>query len=217
MLYNTITTESLHNYWRICMQSLLIATTNQGKLREYQAILADLPLKLYSLRDLAIDDDVEETGTTFAENALLKAHYYAQRSEMLAWADDSGLEVAALGGAPGVYSARFAGHGASDAERNGLLLEKLADVPFHARLARFVCVVALARPDGSAETVEGILPGVIEFAPRGNNGFGYDPLFYLVDENCTLAELPSERKNAISHRARAAQAAREVLQGWVDK
>jgi XTP/dITP diphosphohydrolase len=202
---------------RRTMQSLLIATTNQGKLREYQAILADLPFSLVSLRDLAIEDDVEETGATFAENALLKATYYAARSGMLAWADDSGLEVAALGGAPGVYSARFAGHGASDGERNAFLLEKLKDVPFHARLARFVCVVALARPDGSTTTVEGVLPGVIEFAPRGSNGFGYDPLFYLVDEDCTLAELPAERKNAISHRARAAHAARDRLQRWVQE
>ena len=197
------------------MPKLVIATTNQGKLREYAAILADLPLELCSLRDLGIDDDVEETGTTFAENALLKARYYAARSGLPAWADDSGLEVAALNGAPGVYSARFAGHGASDADRNALLLEKLAHVPFHARLARFVCVVALAMPDGTAETVEGVLPGVIDFEPRGTGGFGYDPLFYVVDEDRTLAEIPAERKNAISHRARAAQAARGVLAAWV--
>ena len=198
------------------MTKLLVATTNPGKLREYAAILADLPLELCSLRDLAIDDDVEETGATFAENALLKARYYATRSGLPAWADDSGLEVAALDGAPGVYSARFAGHGASDSDRNALLLEKLAGLPFHARLARFVCVVALALPDGTAETVEGALHGVIELAPRGDGGFGYDPLFYVVDEDRTLAELPAERKNAISHRARAAQAARELLAQWVD-
>jgi XTP/dITP diphosphohydrolase len=197
------------------MASLLIATTNQGKLREYAALLGDLPLALTSLRDLAIDDDVEETGATFEENALLKARYYAERSGKLAWADDSGLEVAVLGGEPGVYSARYAGPGASDAERNSFLLKKLEGVPFHARLARFVCVVALALPDGTTATVEGVLPGVIELAPRGANGFGYDPLFYLVDENCTLGELPAERKNAISHRARAAHAARDLLAQWV--
>lgn len=197
------------------MAKLLIATTNQGKLREYAAILADLPLELCTLRDLAIDDDVEETGSTFAENARLKAVYYAARSGLPALADDSGLEVAALDGAPGVYSARYAGHGASDAERNAFLLEKLAGVPFHARLARFVCVVALSMPDGTCETVEGVLPGVIEHAPRGSGGFGYDPLFYVLDEDRTLAELPPERKNAISHRARAAQAARDVLARWL--
>jgi XTP/dITP diphosphohydrolase len=199
------------------MTILLIATTNQGKLREYAAILADLPFELRTLRDLGISDDVEETGTTFAENAELKARYYAQRSGQLVLADDSGLEVAALGGEPGVYSARYAGHGASDAERNAFLLSKLQGVPMHARLARFVCVVTVAHPDGTFESVEGILPGVIETEPRGTGGFGYDPLFYLLDEDRTLAEIPAERKNAISHRARAAQAARAVLERWLLK
>lgn len=197
------------------MSELLIATTNQHKLREYAAIFAGLPLELRSLKDLAIDDDVEETGETFAENARLKAQFYAQRSGLTALADDSGLEVAALGGEPGVRSARYAGPGASDADRIALVLEKLAGVPMHARLARFVCVIALARPDGTIELVEGVLPGVIETAPRGEHGFGYDPIFYVLDEDRTLAELPPERKNQISHRARAAQAARVVLEAWL--
>ena len=126
-----------------------------------------------------------------------------------------GLEVHALDGAPGVFSHRYAGPDATDADRNALLLKNLAGVPLHARLARFVCAIALARPDGVVEHVEGLLPGVIELAPRGTNGFGYDPLFYLLDENATLAELPAERKNQISHRALAARAAREVLERWV--
>ena len=197
------------------MPALLIATTNRNKLREYAAIFAGLPLELRSLADLGIDDDVEETGATFAENARLKAEYYAARSGLPALADDSGLEVHALGGEPGVKSARYAGPGASDADRNALLLEKLAGVPFHARLARFVCAIALALPGGRIEDVEGALPGVIELAPRGANGFGYDPLFYLLDENATLAELPPDRKNQISHRAQAARAAREVLDRWI--
>jgi len=197
------------------MPNLLIATTNQNKLREYAAIFAGLPLELRSLRDLGIADDVKETGATFAENARLKAEFYAGRSGLPALADDSGLEVHALGGEPGVRSARYAGPGASDAERNALLLQKLAGVPFHARLARFVCAVALARPDGAVEQVEGALPGVIELAPRGANGFGYDPLFYVLDENATLAELPADRKNQISHRALAARAARAVLDRWI--
>ena len=197
------------------MPTLLIATTNQNKLREYAAIFAGLPLELRSLRDLGIADDVKETGATFAENARLKAEFYAGRSGLPALADDSGLEVHALGGEPGVRSARYAGPGASDAERNALLLQKLAGVPFHARLARFVCAVALARPDGAVEQVEGALPGVIELAPRGANGFGYDPLFYVLDENATLAELPADRKNQISHRALAARAARAVLDRWI--
>jgi XTP/dITP diphosphohydrolase len=196
------------------MTTLLIATTNQNKLREYAAIFAGLPVQLRSLRDVGIDDDVEETGATFAENAQLKAEFYAARSGLLTLADDSGLEVAALNGEPGVFSHRYAGPDATDADRNALLLKKLDGVPFHSRLARFVCVIALVRPDGAVELVEGILSGVIEFAPRGSNGFGYDPLFYVLDENATLAELPLDRKNQISHRALAARQAREVLDRW---
>jgi XTP/dITP diphosphohydrolase len=196
------------------MPTLLIATTNQNKLREYAAIFAGLPLELRSLRDLGIDEDVEETGATFAENARLKAEFYAARSGLPALADDSGLEVVALGGEPGVMSHRYAGLNATDADRNALLLKKLEGVPFHARLARFVCAIALARADGVIEQVEGVLPGVIELAPRGANGFGYDPLFYVLDEHATLAELPLDHKNQISHRALAARAAREVLDRW---
>ncbi|MGQ9548355.1 MAG: XTP/dITP diphosphatase [Roseiflexus sp.] len=199
------------------MPRLLIATTNPGKRREYAAIFADLPLDLYTLSDLKIEDDVEETGTTFAENARMKSEYYTRRSGMPTLADDSGLEVAALGGEPGVRSARYAGPEATDTERNAFLLRKLEGVPFYARLARFVCVIALALPDGSIEVVEGVLPGVIEFEPKGHFGFGYDPIFYVLDENATLAELPPERKNRISHRARAARAAREVLRRWLDE
>ncbi|MEN9938175.1 MAG: hypothetical protein RLZZ387_4754 [Chloroflexota bacterium] len=199
------------------MPKLLIATTNPGKLKEFAAIFAGLPLELRTLRDEGIADDVEETGATFAENARLKAEYYAARSGLPALADDSGLEVAALGGEPGVYSARYAGPGKSDAERNAFLLTKLERVPFHARLARFVCVIALARPGGETELVEGVLPGVIEHEPRGTGGFGYDPLFYVLDENATLAEIPLEHKNRISHRARAAQEARAVLDRWLDQ
>ena len=197
------------------MPTILIATTNQHKLQEYAAIFAGLPIELRSLRDVGITDDVEETGATFAENAALKAEFYANRSGLPALADDSGLEVHALDGAPGVYSARYAGPGATDADRIALLLKNMEHVPFHARLARFVCAIALARPGGPIEHVEGTLPGVIELAPRGSNGFGYDPVFYLLDENATLAELPPERKNQISHRAVAARAAREVLDRWV--
>jgi XTP/dITP diphosphohydrolase len=198
------------------MPTLLIATTNQNKLREYAAIFAALPLELRSLSDVGITTDVEETGATFAENARLKAEFYASQSGLATLADDSGLEVMALGGEPGVRSHRYAGPNASDADRNALLLQKLDTVPFHARLARFVCAIAIARPGVATEEVEGVLPGVIELAPRGTNGFGYDPLFYVLDENATLAELPPERKNSISHRALAAQAAREVLDRWLD-
>lgn len=196
------------------MTQLLIATTNAHKLDEYRAIFAGLPFELRSLRDLGIDDDVEETGDTFEANARLKAEYYAGRSGVLTLADDSGLEVAALNGEPGVRSARYAGPGASDRDRIDLVLQKLEQVPFHARLGRFVCAIALAHPDGQLEIVEGVLNGVIETTPRGEYGFGYDPIFYVLDEDKTLAELPPERKNKISHRAVAARAARGILERW---
>jgi XTP/dITP diphosphohydrolase len=194
------------------MHELLIATRNPGKLREFAAIFDGLGLRLRTLDELGIPDEVEETGETFAANALLKAEAYMALSGLPTLADDSGLEVAALRGAPGVYSARYGGVKGEAQLR--YLLEQMHDVPWHARLARFVCVVALARPGHAPELAEGTLPGVIELEPKGSGGFGYDPLFYLLDENCTLAELPAERKNQISHRANAARAARAILARW---
>ena len=192
------------------MQELLIATHNQGKLREFAAIFAGLPVILRTLDDVGITEDVEETGTTFAENARIKAEAYRAMSGLPTLADDSGLEVAALNGAPGVYSARYGGVKGEAQLR--YLLEQMKDIPFHQRVARFMCVLALAWTDGSIEFVEGTLPGVIEFEPRGSHGFGYDPLFYLLDENKTLAELPPEQKNVISHRAKAAAAVRPLIE-----
>jgi len=194
------------------MHELLIATRNPGKLREFAAIFDGLGLRLRTLDELGIPDEVEETGETFASNALLKAEAYMALSGLPTLADDSGLEVAALRGAPGVYSARYGGVKGEAQLR--YLLEQMRDVPWHARLARFICVIALARPGHAPELAEGTLPGVIELEPKGSGGFGYDPLFYLLDEDCTLAELPAERKNQISHRANAARAAREILARW---
>ncbi len=196
------------------MHELLIATRNPGKLREFAAIFAGLGLRLRTLDELGIGDEVEETGASFAENAILKAEGYMALSGLPTLADDSGLEVAALNGAPGIHSARYGGVQGEAQLR--YLLEQLKDVPWHARLARFVCVIALARPGHATELAEGTLPGVIEFEPRGTGGFGYDPLFYLLDENMTLAELPAERKNQISHRAVAARAARAILERWAE-
>ncbi|NJK80840.1 MAG: RdgB/HAM1 family non-canonical purine NTP pyrophosphatase [Chloroflexaceae bacterium] len=195
------------------MPELLIATHNAGKLREFARLFDGLGLTLRSLDDLGITTDIEETGTTFHENARLKAEGYMQLSGLPTLADDSGLEVAALNGAPGVYSARYGGvTGLAQLE---YLLKQMEGMPFHERLARFVCIIALARPGSTdVEFVEGTLPGVIEFEPRGSGGFGYDPLFYVVDEDKTLAELTPERKNEISHRAAAARAARVVLARW---
>jgi XTP/dITP diphosphohydrolase len=192
---------------------LLIATHNPGKLREYAQIFAGLDLTLRTLGEVGITVDIEETGKTFAENARLKALGYMQMSGLPTLADDSGLEVAALNGEPGVYSARYGGLKGEAQLR--YLLDKLEGVPFHQRLARFVCVIALARPgDSEPVFVEGTLPGVIEFEMRGTNGFGYDPLFYVLDANRTLAELSDAEKNVISHRAVAAHAARRVIATW---
>jgi XTP/dITP diphosphohydrolase len=194
------------------MADLLIATRNPGKAREFAAIFADPGLNLRTLDDLGITDEVEETGSSFAENARLKAEGYLRLSNLPTLADDSGLEVAALNGEPGIYSARYGG--VSGAAQLEYLLKQMEGVPFHERLARFVCVIALARPGGETELVEGTLSGVIELAPRGTGGFGYDPLFYVLDEDRTLAELPPEHKNRISHRAAAAREARPVLARW---
>ena len=194
------------------MRKLLVATRNRGKVREYEEILRGLPLELTWLDAEGIALDPEETGATCAENAILKAEAYAAASGLLTWADDSGLEVDALGGAPGVRSSRYAGPSAGDEDRYRLLLHNLEGVPPAQRTARFRCVVAIVEPGGAPRTAEGTCEGVIAFAPRGHNGFGYDPVFYLPDRQCTMAELPPAVKNEISHRARAAHAARHILE-----
>lgn len=193
------------------MQKLLIATHNPGKIREYQSLLADLPLTVTSLEAEGIVVDVEESGSTFTENALLKACTFARLSGLWTWADDSGLEVDALQGAPGVYSARYAGPGASDRDRYLKLLDALRTVESERRTARFRCVVAICRPDGIAITTEGSVEGRILDAPRGEGGFGYDPVFYLPELGATMAELTRATKNRISHRGQAARAAKERL------
>lgn len=192
-------------------QTLLIATHNKGKLREYQELLRDLPVHLVYLDEVGIHEDVPETGSTFEENAIQKATAYARLSGLLTLADDSGLEVDALGGRPGVHSARYAGPNASDEARIRKLLADLDGVPPEQRTARFRCVIAVATPEGDVITAAGTVEGVIADAPRGHHGFGYDPVFYLPDRGCTMAELPPEEKNRISHRARAAQAIKPRL------
>jgi XTP/dITP diphosphohydrolase len=197
---------------RADMIKLLVATNNPGKVREYQALLKGLPLTLtYPARE-GIDIEVEETGSTFAQNAHLKATAYARISGLLTLADDSGLEVDALGGEPGTRSARFAGQGASDEDRYRLLLSKLEGVPWQQRTARFRCVIAVARPQGEVHTAQGTCDGLIAFEPRGEHGFGYDPVFYVPEHGQMMAELEPEVKNRISHRARAAEGALRILQ-----
>ncbi len=191
---------------------LLIATRNDGKKAEYASLLHGLGINLVSLADTCIDDIVEETGTTYADNALLKARTYAAIAGLATLADDSGLEVDALDGAPGVYSARYGGEGLDDEARYRLLLQEIEGVPEKARSARFRCVIALVWPDGREDVVEGVCEGRIAEEPRGENGFGYDPVFYVPKEGCYMAELPQEVKNRISHRAHAAEAVRDILQ-----
>lgn len=192
---------------------LLVATRNPGKMREYRQLLADWPGSLISLDDAGVTDEVAETGDTFLANARLKASEYARLSGCLTISDDSGLEVDALGGAPGVHSARYGGAAcASDGDRVELLLSNLAGVPWERRSARFRCCTAIAGPGGPAlSTVVGSIAGMIQYEPMGEHGFGYDPVFYLPSYSRTIAELPPEDKNRISHRADAARKARRIL------
>ena len=183
---------------------VILASKNQHKLTELSAILSQLGFEIALESEYGRDIDVEETGTTFEENSFLKADAVMKASGLPVLADDSGLMVDALDGAPGVYSARY-GHKASDKERTAYLLENMKDVPEERRGAKFVCVITCLFPDGRKIVARGECPGVIARAPHGENGFGYDPVFYLPELGMTYAELPSEQKNAISHRARALQ------------
>ena len=190
---------------------LLVATNNKGKIREYQSLLQGIPFEIVTPADVGISVDIDEAGVSFEENAGLKAVAAAKQSGLLSLADDSGIEVDALGGGPGVHSHRFAGEGASDADRINVLLSKLKDVPQKERTARFRCVIAIAKPGNKTGLFSGICRGVIIDTPRGNNGFGYDPIFFIPELHKTMAELTLEEKNRISHRARAAEKAKAFL------
>ena len=193
-------------------RKLLIATHNRDKLKELSFLLGGVPFELVSLSDVGIELDADETGDTLEENATLKAETYARLSGLPTLADDSGLEVEALGGAPGVHSARYAGEGASDEDRIALLLKNLADYP-QPWTARFRCVAAIVRPEQAAELYSGECRGEIITEPRGDNGFGYDPVFLITREGKTMAELTSDEKNRLSHRGAAAGKARNALMG----
>jgi XTP/dITP diphosphohydrolase len=195
------------------LPQVVLATTNPHKLREFREILADLPAALVSPDDLGLRVDVDETGATFEENAILKAIAYAEAAGLPALADDSGLEIDALGGEPGVYSSRWAGVETTYPERFRILNERLAGVPDEQRTARYRSAVALAEPAprGLYQVVEGTVEGRIAREPRGSGGFGYDPIFYVPELGATFGELPAAEKHRISHRARAAGAARTPL------
>lgn len=200
------------------MEKLLIATNNPHKLEEYREIFADLPLTITSLAEEGIELEPEETETTFVANAILKAEAFAQESHYLTLADDSGLEVDALNGEPGVYSARY-GDTAKDDHigRYQLVLEKLAakNVPWAERTGRFRCVVALATQAGLVGTAEGNVEGYITHEPKGQNGFGYDPIFYFPEFEQTLAEVSAAQKHTVSHRGRAARAAVSLIETYL--
>jgi XTP/dITP diphosphohydrolase len=201
----------------IARTAMVLGTRNRGKLAEFRKLLEDLPIDLLGLSDVMPElPPVSEDGTTFEQNATKKAKAIAEATLMVTLADDSGLEVDALGGAPGVRSARFAGERPTDAENNAALLKALEEVPEEARTARFRCVLCLVDPwtsdDGSLCTVHGVCEGSIASSPRGGGGFGYDPLFIVRGDRHTMAELSDEQKNSISHRARAIQALGPHLQ-----
>ncbi|MCY4575179.1 MAG: RdgB/HAM1 family non-canonical purine NTP pyrophosphatase [Chloroflexi bacterium] len=192
---------------------LFVGTGNPGKVREFRELLDGLPVELVTPRDINLDIEVEETGDTLEENALIKAQAYANAGGLLTLADDSGLFVEALGGAPGVISARYGAPDArTDEDRVNLLLRNLADVPEVERNAAFRCVIVIAEPGvDTVHMAKGELRGIIGKSPRGTNGFGYDPIFVVPEYGKTVAELDSDTKNALSHRGRAARAAREII------
>jgi XTP/dITP diphosphohydrolase len=196
-------------------KTIVIATRNKGKAKEFEALFNKKGYAVQTLLDYPEVSDIEETGITFQENALLKAETIAEQFETLVLADDSGLKVKALHGQPGVYSARYAGEEKNDAKNNAKLLNELADVKDEDRTAVFHCSLALAMPGKNSLVVDGEVAGKIIGVPRGENGFGYDPLFYLEDKKKTMAELTEEEKNKISHRAVALENLESVFDDWL--
>ncbi len=192
---------------------IIFATGNENKMKEIRMILADLGMPIVSMKEAGIDIDVVEDGTTFEENALIKATEIAKEApNCIVLADDSGLEIDYLNKEPGIYSARYAGVDTSYDIKNNLLLERLEGVPTEKRTARFVCAVAAAFPDGSTEVVRGTIEGIIGHCIAGENGFGYDPIFYLPEYGCTTAELSPEKKNELSHRGKALRSMRVIME-----
>lgn len=193
------------------IKEILLATNNQGKVKEMKLILSDLGIDVYSLKDKGIDVDVEEDGKTFEENAIKKAKVIAEISNMITVSDDSGLEVYALDLRPGIYSARYAGEGATSDMLCKKLLSEMENIPDKERGARFVSVVAIVYPDGKTLTLRGECEGTIIHEKRGDGGFGYDPVFYIEDKGQTFSEMSMEEKNKISHRAKAFAKLKEHL------
>jgi XTP/dITP diphosphohydrolase len=198
------------------MPELLLASANPGKIREYRSLLDGVGYRIVTLADRGMAGVVIESGDSYEQNASLKATAHAASARLVTVADDSGLEVDAIDGEPGVFSARFAGEDATDWDRIQSLLARLEGIPWEKRTARFKCVIAVATPGGELELCHGECLGIVALEPRGALGFGYDPVFYLPDLGKTMAELPLEVKNQVSHRARASATARQVLKRLID-
>lgn len=193
------------------MRKIIFATGNAGKLREIREIMADMDVEVVSMKEAGLDVDIEENGDTFEENARIKAEAIAAHTENIVLADDSGLEVDYLNKEPGVYSARYMGEDTSYDIKNQTILDRLAGVPKEKRTARFVCAIAAVLPDKQVLVTRETIEGYIGEKPAGTNGFGYDPIFYVDEYNCSTAELSEEEKNAISHRGKALRAMKALL------
>lgn len=193
------------------MKRIIFATSNEGKMKEIRLIMEDSGYQVVSLKEAGISADIDENGTTFEENAMIKATEIAKMTGELVMADDSGLEVDYMDKAPGIYSARFLGEDTGYDIKNNYILEQLKDVPMEQRSARFVCAIALSDAQGNVITKRGTIEGYIGYEVRGENGFGYDPIFMVPEYNKTTAELSIEEKNEISHRAKALRAMKEEL------
>lgn len=190
---------------------IIFATSNEGKMREVRAILADMGMEILSMKEAGIEVDVVEDGKTFEENAIIKATEISKVTDAIVLADDSGLEIDYLNKEPGIYSARYMGEDTSYDIKNNNLIERLSGVPDEKRTARFVCAIAAALPNGQVLTTQGTIEGMIGYEIQGENGFGYDPIFYVPEYGCTTAQLSNEQKNAISHRGKALRAMKDKL------
>ena len=193
------------------MDKIVFATTNEGKVKEIKEILKDFPIEVVSMKEMGITADIEENGTTFEENSLIKARALAKLTGLPALADDSGLEVDYLNGEPGIYSARYLGRDTDYDYKNNYIIDKLSEAKGEDRSARFVCVISLVLPDGREFVERGVVEGLIGYEQKGENGFGYDPIFYLPEYGKTSAELPPEKKNKISHRGKALTAMKKLI------
>ena len=196
---------------------IIFATGNAGKMREIREIMADMDMEICSMKEAGISLDIEENGTTFEENAQIKAKAVAACTKDIVLADDSGLEIDALNGEPGIYSARYMGEDTSYRIKNANLIERLNGVPDEKRTARFVCAISAALPGGKILRSRGTIEGRIGYEERGANGFGYDPIFYLPEYGCSTAELDPETKNKLSHRGKALEAIKEELRPFLEE